>query len=443
MRNIKNCRLLIGILAVILTSCLGNTEYEYDDWILKNAQISSFSLSNDSIASLSAVVFTIDQINGKIFNKDSMPFGTVIDRKVLCSITFDVFGSSTDAVLPVQVMPLATGDTITTSDSIDFTQPVIFKVYAADGETTKTYEAQINIHQLNPDSMVWNRFLTIGEGRVFNEMKVVRIAHSYCVYARENDKVILLTSDNAENWLEKTLHGFPDNAVLSSITESGTSAFVIDGTGRLYKTESGTEWTPSGHQDWTYKCILGNVVNNNNLFTCFIAETDGALRFCTNDAAGEAVPEDFPITGFSSVTYEIMYFQHLTVASGRDKNGHLTNTAWSTMDGLVWVPLTNKKVPFAYCEGASIARYDNLLFLLGGFGIDGNTVETSYFSKDNGVTWNDTIFFPEDYKSRGFSSLLVDEDKYMLLFGGKETKDGNIVNDVWRGRVNRLGFKED
>ncbi|MDR3266575.1 MAG: DUF6242 domain-containing protein [Tannerella sp.] len=454
MRNLKTYGLLIGILSVMLTSCLGNNEYTYDEWGMKNAQIFSFYLSNDSIIGLSDVIFTVDQINGKIFNQDSMPFGTLIDEKVLCDLTFDVYGGTAEYYLPVQIMSQATGDTVfwTTSDSIDFSEPVIFKVYAADYETTKIYEAQINVHQVNPDSMVWNKFSTIAEGRIFDEMKVVEESTSYCVYARENGKVILLRSSDLENWSEIALNGFPDAAILSSITEYNGKLFVIDGTGKLYLAEDGAWWNEvTENETPVLKCILGKISDNNaNSVSalCCIADVNGVLRFCADIldkgwTVGDEVPETFPIAGFGSLSYEVMYYPHLIIASGKDKNGNLTNKAWSTMNGLSWVALSNANMTFKHLEGASIEHYDNLLFLMGGFDEEENAISETYFSKDNGVTWKDTVFFPTDYKSRAYSTVKVDKDRYMLLFGGKETRDGNILNEVWRGRVNRLGFKQD
>ncbi|MDR0835891.1 MAG: DUF6242 domain-containing protein [Tannerella sp.] len=444
MKNLINSWLLIAIVSVMLTSCLGDDDFTTDDWNLKNAQIMTFTLSNDSIAGLASVVFTIDQINGKIFNQDSMPFGTAIDEKVLCDLTFDIYSAG------VQVMSQATGDTVfwTTSDSIDFSQPVIFKVYAADAETTKEYEAWINIHQVNPDSMVWDNFLNLAEGQVFEEMKAVVSADTYYVYVKESGVAKLFKSGSSVfEFSETALSGFPENAVISSVTECNTFIYVIDEDGKLYFSENGATWYETDAVG--IKTILGSHLNNNAYSDlCCIADINDTLKFYTynldkGQTAGDEVPENFPITGFSSVAYEIRHFQHLILASGRDTNGNLTNTAWDTMDGLRWVPLTNKWSPFVSSEGASIARYDNLLFLIGGFGEDGNAIDTSYFSKDNGVTWRDTVFSPIDYKSRGFSTVTVDKDNYMFLFGGKETKDGSMINEVWRGRVNRLGFKED
>ncbi len=55
MGKIKFCGLLIVGLAFLMSSCLENDDTTIDDWNLGNAQISAFSLSNDSIKGLSDV----------------------------------------------------------------------------------------------------------------------------------------------------------------------------------------------------------------------------------------------------------------------------------------------------------------------------------------------------------------------------------------------------
>ena len=60
---------IAGCCALLLSSCLGSDDTQYE--LSKDCQILSFSLSNDSIPGLKDVVFTIDQVDGKIFNIDS------------------------------------------------------------------------------------------------------------------------------------------------------------------------------------------------------------------------------------------------------------------------------------------------------------------------------------------------------------------------------------
>ena len=94
---------IAGCCALLLSSCLGSDDTQYE--LSKDCQILSFSLSNDSIPGLKDVVFTIDQVDGKIFNIDSMPYGTKLDEKVICTVKL------ASTVYTCQVMQEAISDT--------------------------------------------------------------------------------------------------------------------------------------------------------------------------------------------------------------------------------------------------------------------------------------------------------------------------------------------
>lgn len=96
--------------------------------------------------------FTIDQINRTITNKDSLPVGTHID-KVITSITYDA------GILGYKPKG-SDRDTIWTStDSIDFTDPVEFKVYAYSNVEGKPYKVTINVHKQEPDTISWKNLI--------------------------------------------------------------------------------------------------------------------------------------------------------------------------------------------------------------------------------------------------------------------------------------------
>ena len=86
MKN-KIILLIAGCFLFMLSSCLKNNEWESYYEVDKNTQIKTFSLTSDSVSALAKVAFTIDQINGRIMNLDSMEYGTKIDR-VICNMTY-------------------------------------------------------------------------------------------------------------------------------------------------------------------------------------------------------------------------------------------------------------------------------------------------------------------------------------------------------------------
>ncbi len=78
--------LLISCFVFSLSSCLGSDDNTSTDYDLTNCQIVSFSLANDSVEGIGSVKFVIDQINGYIYNADSMSYGSVINWKLVTTL---------------------------------------------------------------------------------------------------------------------------------------------------------------------------------------------------------------------------------------------------------------------------------------------------------------------------------------------------------------------
>ena len=458
MAKFKFFGILIGGLLLLMTSCLGgNNDDNIDEWNMGNAQISSFLLSNDSITGLSSVLFTIDQLNGKIYNKDSMPYGTVIEEKVLCTLKFD---NKYDVSKVLFIQPLTNDSVWGVADSIDFSAPVMITIYPHDGVSTKTYEAKVNIHQVNPDTMVWHKYSDLISGKTFRDMNVISYHDSYFMYVFENETPELYITDVSDmiNWKGLPLSGFPADAELSQIVKFEDDLYVISKQGSLYHSEAGAD--PDEKQEWTIvedtpevKALLGfiphNTVTGRDAVLSAIVVTDGLLHFATliigqDWVIGAEVPEIFPLSGFGSLNYESMYHPRLVIASGRDSKSNLSNKAWSTMDGLSWASLSDEKFSFSSREGASLVYYDNSFFLFGGIDASGNALNDIFYSKDYGVKWFDALYvMPEEYTPRGFSSVVIDKNNYILLFGGKVKENSNVLRELWRGRINRLGFGKE
>jgi len=241
----------------------------------------------------------------------------------------------------------------------------------------------------------------------------------------------------------------------------------------LYVSSDGQAWSPV-ESEKSVRAILGflpeSTITGRKSVLCCVVEEEGTLYFETIDkmmtcTRGNALPETFPLTNFGQMNYETMYYPRLTLASGRDSKNRLTNTSWATMDGLTWAALSNPEATFSYREGAAVSWYDNCYFVVGGFDESGQALHDIWFSKDQGINWRNTktvrvyhekedgdegdeytdeehpVYpLPEEFEARGFSSVVIDQNNYMLLFGGKADKNTNVLNELWRGRINRLGF---
>lgn len=443
---------ITGCFTLLLSSCLGSDDKDYSLEIAKNCQISAFTLKHDSISELSKTNFTIDQINGQIFNQDSLPYGTKVD-KVVATVTY----MSSISIGMVQVIQEAVGDTIpwNGTDSLDYSKPVKFLITAYDGVTKKAYNTKLNVHQVVPDSMVWALENTSLPGTSVAERKVIGFTEQYFMYTREADGNHLYTApvSNLGAWTSQELVGLPESQIKwELLTEYEEGLYVPASDKKLYHSANGKNWQLVENSPAVVS-ILGVVKEETTAkkpsALAVIATIDGESHFSSMNKSGvwsngNIIPEQFPTSGFAPLSFNLMYRERLFIAGGKTAGGSILSDTWSTMDGLNWV-LTNPTLGFGKREGASIALYDSTFFLVGGFDEKGTALKDIYRSKDNGITWNlsdSLVVMPKEYKARAYTSMVVDKANKMHLFGGKEAKGKNDLEELWIGRINRLGFKK-
>lgn len=452
MKN-KLLLLLTSCLIVSLVSCLDSDNNVDTNYELTNCQIATFSVGNDSVPGVSSLKFVIDQLSGYIYNEDSMAFGSVLDEKLVTTVTL------ASAYAYTQAFPEATGDTITlsSSDSIDYSKPVKMVVHSVDGLSTKTYHIWINIHQVNPDTMVWTRESAALLPAAVTGQKVIAWGDQYYMYVKPSSvneyKLYSASPESAASWKELALTGLPaEELYLSQLTVFNKMLYLPAASGTLYRSTDGQNWLAVNGAP-AIKAILGDIKEGavNKPALAAIVSNEGTLQFAGMSVegewtAGDKVPAGFPVSGFGNVCFLSMHFQRLLVLGGKDSNDKLLGSAWATMDGLSWAVQTDdQNPPFEGITGIAVAAYDDKFYAFGGIDASNKAHNEIYRSKDNGVSWAVTdslVQMPADFKARGYSSVIVDKDNYMLLFGGKETTGTSDLNDLWRGRINRLGFKE-
>lgn len=190
------------------------------------------SVYTDTI-SYADVPFTIDQINRKIYNKDSLPKDVDITR-VVASISADYA-----AVYYVK----NNKDTIwTTADSLDFSKPVTFKVMTFNPTLNQfdfgaSYEVSVNVHKLNPDSLVWKHFENnkFANNIVYTKQKAVYTNESLYVFGETADGSVKANKTsvkrgNISSWNEITL---PAGTNIYSATAFNNNVYFV-ANGELY-----------------------------------------------------------------------------------------------------------------------------------------------------------------------------------------------------------------
>ncbi len=373
----------------------------------------------------------IDQYKGEIYNPDSLPVGTRPDKVVFSSVAYDgILAYRLDSGL----------DTLyTTGDTIDFTNPRVFVCYSYSGKAKKSYNVHINVHQVNTEEFSW--------GQVSNSNENIKPITSQRAFYKDNQIYIFAIADNAPvlfttstsdgtNWAKTTL----------SLTEFSPEKVQLFG-GKFYTFENNVLLTSSDGIIWT---------NENTTFTAdalmavsskLIFAKKGDKVYFSKDAINweedevEGYEEKLPSSGFTSAWTTMTFnpnFEYV-VCGGENADGNVEwkkivdnygdNTeAWSLYDFG-----EDKTYPYPSFPGTQILSYDSKLFALG---LEGDTLSLFHVSIDSGRTWRpqrDAYQHPRSMAATNFS-WTIDDDKYIWIICGGS---GN----VWRGRINRLGFQ--
>lgn len=161
---------LSALLLLALSSCLQSNDEEpvyYHDTALTSFKLGTLnrtmhttsSTGEDSTYTTTVTGgtydFTIDQQQGLVYNVDSLPMGTNVS-KVLFTATTKNSGS---LVLNVRTKD-GLRDSLkvySTTDSIDFTKPVEFRVYNQSGTAYRKYMVELRVHQQNGNDFHWSQ----------------------------------------------------------------------------------------------------------------------------------------------------------------------------------------------------------------------------------------------------------------------------------------------
>lgn len=462
------------------------------------AAVNSFKLKSmpDSITNagipLDSVFFSIDLNRGIIFNADSLPLGTKID-KLIPVISYT---SSASEVKIIQKGGRKEGEIDYKSnpnDTVDFTGSVTLSIKAEDPEYSRDYTVKINVHKVEPDSLVWDRMaVTPLPSRMGNPREQKTVAFKDKTYSlieeKDGSMTLSISDDIIEGIWTKQPLVLDFDADVRSLAAAPEFLGVLDKSGVLHTSPDGKAWENTGR---TWHCILG----------CY----DSALIGIRNEGSGlvhtswpasagfteQPVDPGFPVDGYSQFVQFSNKWTTLPIGfitGGRTADGKLTSKTWG-FDGDSWVVLSESMIPavsgavvvpyFVYRKTSSslIQTEFSVWMLIGGRLSDDASNRNVYVSYDNGVNWyaaSQGMQLPADFPGlRQLDALMVEWPKqasiednwkkaplrglptragyeiedwkiywdcpYIYIFGG--TNESGALNDqVWRGVLNRLSF---
>lgn len=446
------------LMSVGVSSCLDSDDtYEYSS----DATIRAFGLDLDSLST----PFTIDQMRREIYNLDSLPMGadTILDRILIDTLeTYAAYITS------------GLNDTIfNKEDSVDLSKGkrLNLKVHAYDGVTIREYSIWVNVHTQDPDSLRWKEMPSLPATPASEKQRSVVLNQNLFVYTSTTSAHRGALSDlGGIQWSTCTVNGLPADAKLASIVQFNDRLYITTESGKAFSSDNGEDWTEMDMQGMQMVTFLGGiptdeVVGRKNTLTGVFVQ-DGTKFFCAKSEGESAwrkgeeeVPADFPLSEiYSTIRTTTSGVQQMTIVGYVSESVEAT-VPWFTKDGLGWADMSTPSDLFCPpMKNPAIMYYGGQYHIMGG---DFKAI----YSSLAGIGWQesaDKFKYPQvevpavdgstdegtgddeedeeektEYKSlfegKGDYSLAIDRNHYIWI----TWKDGS----VWRGRLNKLGFK--
>lgn len=480
-----------------LVAC-NSDSIDYDTTLSSSALVTSFSFSEDAnvVANLDSVFFSIDLANAKIFNADSLPYGTKINKLV------PVISVNSASAIELKVKRANGTDTTynyieNSTDTIDFSNgPVNLRVVALDGVTEMNYQVKVNVHTIPSDTLAWTLLEENNYPTSFSTLDRQRTAQTssgvYCLSEYDAQYCIATAENPQGNW-QYTTPQFGFTPDITSFNGTDDALYILDTDGNLYTSADGRTWSSLGVK-WNY--IYGNY--GTKLLGC---RKDGGKWYHTAYPAEQEteLSANFPVSGTSqpiNYTFEMSVSHQLSITGGRLADGTVCPYTWG-YDGTTWAKLSKYNFPYAtenlaivpyfvtsFSYSTWIATKESVLLALGGNRADGTLNDTVYVSPDFGMHWakadtlmqlppsvptrtraqafvykrtltarsaawapvynfenpNYIIKVNNNATSRATTAITEWECPYIYWFGGEDA-NGKTYKTVYRGVVNRLTFK--
>lgn len=499
--------IILALVLATVSSCNSSESEAVDIPAYTNTAITSFYINanNKVLENLDSVFFSIDLANARIFNADSMPYGTDVSRLVIN------IGTSGCSALELTVPRKEKEDTVinfltNATDSIDFSLGrAKIHVVSLDGTASRDYELRINVHKMKPDSLYWNELYRRTLPSMFqhpdNQKTVLYNGKMLCMTS-EGSRYCVVTASNpgdnpaTDDWITTEIHPQFIPAI-ETLAATDDALYILADDGTLYRSaDSGSTWTECAGTRWH------NIIGGYGTSVLGV-EKSGDNYMTTSYPGGTpvAAPAGFPVSGSSEpVTFNSKWnlTPQLMILGGRTATGELTGDVWG-FDGTLWAKLSNAPCP----PRADMTLFPYFVFrtdtnnwtvtemttwiALGGIDAEGNAQNTVYMSIDQGMNWKNAgelmqlpdyipamygsqaLVFPSMIEARSVNSgwtafaskplprwLLIDDGTSTLsratkpitewecpyiYLFGGHTSDGALCNTVWRGVINRLTFK--
>jgi len=452
----------------VFASCLNDNDRDityYDDTAITAFTLGKLSLRVDSTTKdgkkdsvyyrkLDAknYVFYVDQINKRVYNLDSLPYG-VNQKKIV-----GTFSTRNAGVVTLKSL---TSDSTTYykngQDSVDFTSERTFVVYSNSQKYSQKYTVDVRVHKQKPNDFKWNNLATVSAFASLQGLRVANAGSMVLVFGSTASGTVVYGSPIADgkSWAKLAPSFSPDaNAWKNAVSFNGT-AYVLSG-GRLWKSDDATSWTDLGVAASAMSRLLG--ASNAGLH---LLGTDGQLYLAkagTTQIASQALAASsgyLPQQDFNMVVWNHSASDKTEqlVLLGNRKEADYAGDAAPVVWGKVFeYGQTSSTQRWAYYNSLEaeprLPRMSNLqvvvhgpvLLAVGGAGMGASSsvqaLKDLHVSADGGLSWrtNRIYTMPADIaKNTTHFAMGADKDNHIWLVCAGTGK-------VWRVRKNSVGW---
>lgn len=472
-RNLFTYIVVMLVAGLTLVSCLSSNEADYSSY--QDCDITSFSVGDISTTrhtktaagkdstytvtvSGDSITWAIDQLNGRIYNPDSLPVGTNV----------------TKVVATISANGLVARDSLGTllyfgngTDSLDFSKEQKFRVIAYANANKgdynanyRSYQVEIRVHKMDANKWTWDSIpanQAAFPGTSFTSgQKAVELGGKIFVFGTNGTTVSVASSSNGLNWTAaQALTGMASidySTVLADTDENKFYGKAADGT--LCVSSDGINWSAAFSGADKISTLLYK--ENNTIY----AASDGKLVSIGSngnrtilDAGGDETY--LPAANISRFAFDGTVIgadtRYLFVGTGAASVDTATVSWTKTKMENHWLYIGNSgdNVGQKACPAfnhIAIFAYGTKLVAFGGDNISKGAKQKGfnnvYYSDDWGISWfpskSETVF-PEIFSTdnvRNLSFSYIIKDKKLWIFWSQPVNGAYI----WRGYLNKVHF---
>lgn len=457
--KLSSYALLAGV-ACLMASCLGDDDVNvttYDDVSVTSVTFGKLTFERTTLSKegkdstytqtydAANYAIHVDQKTRTIFNTDSLPMGTKLDKMFITVSTKN--GGVALLKKNGQYNMVSSSDTLDLSSGND-----TLTVFSNSGLYKRDYVVKFVVHQEMPDSFTWSKPAVVESVKALTGAKALSCGNGvYVLGSNGTNAVLYKTALSGVNFAECNV-----GKVLGVATQAvsdGKTIYLYDAAAQaIYSSEDGIAWTTNESAALAdVKSIVaadcgkvygmsadGSIVSADAPFNAWTVESLDITpyQWTTDNALAEA-KKYLPATDFASAVLPVRMnkaMHNIVVVGNRNETGDKTAVVWNRIvdhNGA-------HEEPWAYSAFNETARYSlpkmpsislashgDMLIAIG------SPYSKIYCSRDNGVNWkqDEAIVLPNGFEATS-ATMTVDANNIIWLIatdGGK----------VWTGRLHK------